>query len=103
MIKTDQFILSYYKSPEKFSKNNLNITLNNMNGLVWYPGLTDYQNLNGTVHSLDQCKGPIELGNGILSRSGWSIIDDSNTPLIENSTKWITQKRTDTIDWIFFA
>lgn len=101
-IEVDNFVLQYQPSG-LFSKNTLNITINMPNNekIVWYPGLNDDLNLHGTVHSLDQCKGPVDLGQGILSRSGWSFIDDSHTLLIDNTTNWVTSRRQDRIDWIF--
>jgi alpha-glucosidase (family GH31 glycosyl hydrolase) len=103
-IEVDNFVLQYQPSG-LFSKNNLNITINMPNNekIVWYPGINDDLNLHGTVHSLDQCKGPVDLGQGILSRSGWSFIDDIHTLLIDNTTNWVTSRRQDRIDWIFFG
>lgn len=48
--------------------------------VVWYPGLKDTQNLKGTTRTLDGSNGDNKLEqmeDGILSRSGWAIIDDS--------------------------
>ena len=55
----------------------------------WTLDRVDEQNLRGTYRTLDNCKGninmyvskEIELSQGLLSRSGWSIIDDTKTLL----------------------
>ncbi len=53
-----------------------------MNGheVVWYPGKDDALNLKGTTRTLDNGRGDSkrsELENGILSRGGWALIDES--------------------------
>jgi len=47
---------------------------------LWHPGLHDPQNLKGTTRTLDGQLGDNkrgELEDGLLSRSGWAIIDES--------------------------
>ncbi len=49
---------------------------------VWHPGLEDNANLRGTARTLDGIHGgEVKLGAGFVSRSGWSFVDDSKTPL----------------------
>jgi len=53
-----------------------------MNGrdIIWYPGKDDALNLKGTMRTLDNVSGDTgrdRLENGIISRSGWSVIDES--------------------------
>lgn len=60
---------------------NLSITMS-LNGtdVKWYPGLQDSLNLKGTCRTLDLCNGDSHrkyLENGLISRSGWAIVDDS--------------------------
>ena len=48
--------------------------------VTWYPGKDDAMNLKGTTRTLDGQIGDnkrAELENGLLSRAGWSIIDES--------------------------
>ena len=83
VIKTNKLVLKY-RIGEKISAdshNSLTITLN-MNGkdVSWHPGLTDSLNLKGTTRTLDGNNGDdykSRLENGLLSRGGWSIIDES--------------------------
>lgn len=35
---------------------------------------------------------PVDLGKGLLSQSGWSVIDDSKNILIDKETGWITER-----------
>lgn len=46
---------------------------------TWHYGDACPGNLLGTFRTLDQANGPVKLGKGILSRDGWSILDDSAT------------------------
>lgn len=63
------------------SPDNLTVTLdNNGQEAVWYPGKEDPLNLKGTCRTLDGSNGDNkrrELENGLISRSGWAVIDDS--------------------------
>lgn len=81
-IDTDSLSLRYLKgSDPRANSYNLNITMN-LNGLpvVWYPGKPDPMNLKGTTRTLDNCNGQSkrsQLEDGVISRSGWAVIDDS--------------------------
>ena len=84
-ITTSALTLTYLKDG-KFSDSNLKATFQ-LNGrqVTWTPGMEDPQNLMGTTRTLDGCNGnklrnePLE--QGILSRSGWAVVDDSRRPL----------------------
>ena len=72
--------------------------------VLWYPGKDDAMNLKGTTRTLDGQIGDNkrqELENGLLSRAGWSIIDES--PLTrrgDGSTTFAFDKQVDGIDWV---
>ena len=72
--------------------------------VLWYPGKDDALNLKGTTRTLDGQIGDNkrqELENGLLSRAGWSIIDES--PLArrgDGSTTFAFDKQVDGIDWV---
>jgi alpha-glucosidase len=73
----------------EFSKENLQIILT-VNGkrVVWRPGDTDPENLQGTTRTLDQAMGDKTLeplGQGLISRSGWAVVDDSTRPLFDSA------------------
>ena len=74
--KVGSIISASYASPD-----NLSITFD-MNGrsTIWYPGKDDALNLLGTSRTLDGDIGDthrVSLEKGILSRDGWSVIDES--------------------------
>ena len=84
-ITTDKISLKYRKgtcpATEPASDANLSITLD-VNGKpeTWYPGKPDPLNLKGTCRTLDGSVGDNKRGemeNGVISRSGWAVIDDS--------------------------
>ena len=71
-----------YTNGGRFSDKNLKAVFR-LNGreVVWTPGTEDPQNLMGTTRTLDRCDGK-KLGRepmeqGLLSRSGWAVVDDS--------------------------
>jgi len=59
-------------------------------------------NLGGTLRTLDGVKGPVPLGDGILSRDGWYLLDDSKSPLF--SGDWIQDRpKNGGLDWYLFG
>jgi alpha-glucosidase len=89
-IKTNALTLTYSPSADgRFKPDNLFISLT-VDGkrVVWHPGLVDSENLQGTTRTLDgargdQTKEPIEPG--LVSRSGWALVDDSTRPLFDSA------------------
>ena len=97
-IKTDALTLVYTAQPDgkplppfaySLRAENLSITLT-VDGkqVVWHPGDTDPENLQGTTRTLDgalgsKTKEPIE--QGLVSRSGWAVVDDSTRPLFDSA------------------
>ena len=84
-IKTEAVTLKYRTGSNPTTLRNrpefLSVTFN-MNGheVMWYPGKDDALNLKGTTRTLDNGRGDSkrgELENGILSRGGWALIDES--------------------------
>ena len=108
-IKTDQLTLKYKIgssiSPSLKSPNNLSITMK-VNGreVLWYPGKDDALNLKGTKRTLDTASGDNQrpdLENGIISRGGWAIIDESpKTKRGDGSTTFAFDGQVDGIDWL---
>ena len=91
MLTTSALTLTYKPtgSDTRFTPENLKIELT-VDGqpVTWHPGLTDTENLQGTTRTLDGATGsktrePIEPG--LVSRSGWSLVDDSTRPLFDSS------------------
>jgi len=55
---------------------------------MWRLGDSDPGNLLGTARTLDDIDGPVPLGEGLISRSGWSLVDDSNS-LVFGADGWL--------------
>ena len=84
-IKTSALTLRYkvggvidasQRSPEVL---NIKMKLNGRD-ILWYPGKDDAMNLKGTTRTLDGSMGDNkreQLENGLLSRAGWAVIDES--------------------------
>ena len=108
-IETDKLTLRYKVgtaiNPAMKSPNNLNITMK-VNGVnvTWYPGKEDALNLKGTRRTLDGGSGDNyrnDLEDGIISRGGWAIIDESpRTTRGDGSTTFAFDKQVDGIDWV---
>ncbi len=91
VIATDALTLRYTgasRDKGKFTAQDLTIEFK-LNGqtVTWHPGMVDSANLQGTTRTLDgalgsKTKEPIEPG--LLSRSGWSVVDDSRRPLFDS-------------------
>lgn len=108
-IRTADLTLRYFLgSTPKASDNspkNLQITFQ-MNGqtVTWYPGKGDEMNLMGTNRTLDRVWGDTHRGDlekGLLSRSGWSIIDESpRTTRGDGSTTFALENTEDGFPWV---
>lgn len=99
-IATDHLLLRYAGGP--FSAESLSVTLRAF-GAVWRYGDPDPLNLLGTARTLDQVSGATQLEPGLLSRSGWSVIDDGRS-LVFNDDGWLTPRRSaDAHDLYFFG
>ncbi len=72
-----------------FTAANLSITLT-VDGkqVVWHPGDSDPENLQGTTRTLDTARGSKTeepIGQGLVSRAGWALVDDSTRPLFDSA------------------
>jgi alpha-glucosidase (family GH31 glycosyl hydrolase) len=93
-IETAQLSLRYKVGSGKFNGENLHIEFT-MDGQPkqWQPGLESTGNLKGTARTLDRFDGSanhytgeeIDLGEGLISRDGWALIDDTSRPTFDNS------------------
>jgi len=85
-ITTEHLCLTY-QSEGGFNAINLSIRLL-PEGQVWHYGDVDVRNLKGTGRTLDGVDGSIPLEPGLISRSGWKVIDDTAS-LIFNAEGWL--------------
>ncbi len=86
-LDTDKLHLKYRKGTNPMtspaSADNLSITMTvegSDTATVWFPGKVDTLNLKGTCRTLDCSNGDnkrAEMEDGVVSRSGWAVINDS--------------------------
>ncbi len=82
-LETDALLLTYHPHELGLIRNTLQIT-QKATGTVWSYGMENKSNLLGTVRTLDEVNGAIPLNPGLISRSGWSLVDDSNSLVFTN-------------------
>ncbi len=106
LIDTGELILRYKEDGGRFSPDNLNVHLNvGGNAAVWKPGAPDTGNLHGTTRTLDGVSGATTLEPGLLSRDGWTLVDDSQRPVFTDAKPaWVAPRpENDNVDWYFFG
>lgn len=122
-IKTEKLTLQYRigSFPGTFnppSSENLKITFE-MDGrtVTWYPWKKDALNLKGTTRTLDGSNGDnklSEMEDGLISRSGWTVIDETESrsdesislafEKRENGVDWVAQRKDkEAMDWYFMG
>lgn len=114
-ITTRCMVIKYTKSQGPLGDGNLLITSPKRKGVkpfAWRPGQKDTLNLKGTYRTLDGYDGnmrgdqPMPIEDGLLSRSGWTFIDDSQNYLFDHSDwQWVSHRREEgkAQDWYFMA
>jgi alpha-glucosidase (family GH31 glycosyl hydrolase) len=119
IIQTSALKLVYSpgNSDGKFAAENLSITFS-LDGkeMVWKPGMPDTGNLLGTTRTLDRVQGSdVQLEPGLISRDGWTIVDDSTRQLFDSDDfsftagerspwPWVTARPAgERQDWYFFG
>ena len=91
-----------------FSAEGLSIIVKAIENAVWHYG-QELNDLKGTYRTLDHCNAnifeignvPIELGSGVISREGFSVINDSKS-MVLNEDGWV-EPRKETVDLYFFG
>lgn len=92
-IVTPLFHLTYNK--QEFSPNGLKVEFTAKLthwGAEWRYGQAGSDNLGGTARTLDGVDGRCDMGNGILSRAGYSVLDDSHSMLFDGKG-FVTPRR----------
>ena len=78
ILETKYLKVIYDKNKEGFTENALRVNIKNLDN-VWQYGDQNEGNLGGTVRTLDTVDGSTALEQGLLSRSGWSVVDDTES------------------------
>jgi alpha-glucosidase (family GH31 glycosyl hydrolase) len=89
-LSTDYIKLNYTANDAGFTPETLSITLKE-NGITWHYGEKDRRNLHGTFRTLDRADGALALDEGLLSRSGYALYDDTSQ-LVFNDNGWLEDR-----------
>jgi len=101
-IETDCLHLTYRsQNGSGFTAETLSIRLKT-SGVIWHPGDIDTENLRGTTRTLDMVNGYTPLSAGLMSRAGWSVVDDSAS-LVFNKDGWLEPRPSESTDLYFFG
>ncbi|KAF7546320.1 hypothetical protein G7Z17_g8524 [Cylindrodendrum hubeiense] len=104
-ISTPSFRLTYDK--KRFSANGLYVSFSaktTLWGAEWrYGASPDHENLGGTARTLDGVNGRCNMGSGVLSRSGYACIDDSDSMLFDGDGFVAPRRSGDRIDGYLFS
>lgn len=101
-ISTSDLVLNYTLG-KKPSDETLSILIKSINH-TWNFGDSNPGNLKGTYRTLDERDGQVELECGLLSRDGWTLINDSKS-LVFNQYGWLEPRKMDEdyLDLYFFG
>lgn len=99
-IETENLIITY-KENEAFSAETLSVKLKIEPASTWHFG-DDFEDLGGTTKTLDDVNGATPLERGVCSRNGFSVMDDSNTMLL-NEIGWVEVRVPETLDFYFWG
>jgi alpha-glucosidase (family GH31 glycosyl hydrolase) len=104
-IHTSALDLTYRAtSQQSFSAANLQIKLRvERREVTWHPGDAATGNLMGTTRTLDNARGektlePME--QGLLSKDGWAVVDDSTRPLFDSDDFTFTHGQQSPWPWV---
>ena len=98
---TSALEMTYNK--REFAPNGLfiKVTGGRSNETNWHYG-DPVKDLGGTARTLDEADGAIPLESGVVSRNGFSIVDDSSSMAITENG-WVEVRPKDSIDLYFFG
>lgn len=99
-IETSELTVKYNRE-SVFSNATLSISLKHYPGSVWHYGDCSEQ-LGGTASTLDLADGSVALEDGVCSRNGYAVIDDSETLLLTDDG-WFDLRNKGTKDIYFFG
>ena len=101
LIIATQYLKISYSLGEELCKDSLCIKLRETPATCWRYGEKSAQ-LKGTACTLDNVNGEIDLEDGVCSRNGFAVIDDSNSLLLTENG-WFDVRNEETSDIYFFG
>lgn len=99
-IETSDVLLEYTEG-KRFDCENLSVALKNFPASVWHFGENADQ-LKGTAQTLDLANGEIPLQDGVCSRNGYTVVDDSDS-LVLTDDGWFDVRKEGKQDIYFFG
>ena len=100
VVETEALLLRYRENAP-FAADTLQISLKIEPASAWAFG-EEFETLGGTTSTLDNIDGRCALGDGVCSRNGFAVIDDSQSLLLEDDG-WIGIRREGCCDHYFFG
>ena len=100
IVETGELMLSYKKGAA-FAADTLQVKLKNEPASQWRFG-EDFEDLGGTTKTLDTIAGEIPVERGVISRYGFSVLDDGRSMLL-NEEGWVECRKENTQDVYFFG
>ena len=99
-LETESLMLTYQEEAE-FTPETVTVRLKREPGSMWRFG-EDFEDLGGTTKTLDEVEGACPVGRGVVSQNGFSVLDDSDTLVLEEDG-WIGLRGENTRDVYFFG
>lgn len=100
VIETGELIVTYTENAP-FTAESLSVKLKNEPASQWRFG-EHFEDLGGTAKTLDETAGPANIGRGIISRYGFSVLDDKTSMLL-NEDGWVECRESNIEDTYFFG
>lgn len=98
-IRTRSLVITY--DGGKFSSWGLSVFLNNGSHETWHYGDRGH-NFGGTARTLDEADGEIPISDGLVSREGFAVLDDSKSMALTEDG-WTAPRRKDHEDFYFWG
>lgn len=119
VIRSEHFTIELVDNGRLFTRETLRVTFPTLpESGTWHPGAVETRNLGGTLRTLDMMDGDTlisgdprvmpqqeKLCNGLLSQSGWSVHDDSDSIAIDPKIAggWVAPRHDSIQDFYIFA
>ncbi|MEA2293192.1 MAG: hypothetical protein QOE86_831 [Solirubrobacteraceae bacterium] len=105
IVDTGALVLRHTPDGRGFHADNTSIELTGEPRSRWVPGMVDRHNLGGARRTVDRCRGGAALEPGLVSRSGWAVVDDSAAIVFDPADGWpvAPPDRPGRQDWYFFG